>query len=212
MIKGILNSEYLKKNDEEIALLAQEGDKEAEQYLLTKYQNFVIYKTKDFFLNGGDKDDLIQEGMIGLFKGIHSFKETEKTSFRGFVSLCIKRQLITAIRFANTQKNSPLNNYISFNNQSSDDDRSIEENLGSDSLFNPEEIMLSKEKTKSLEDILKKNLSDFEWNIVLDYLSGESYEDISKRYKVTIKSIYNAIERVRKKVINHVDEYKNLNM
>ena len=189
-------------SDEQLSLLAQEGDKEAERLLLLRYQNFVRYKTKDFFLTGGDREDLFQEGMIGLYKGIHSYKPTENMSFRGFVDMCIKRQLITVIRSANTKKNSPLNNYVSLNAQSSEElDRVLEDILSVESSsVDPEEIILIKETTSSMEDLLKKNLSEFEWRILMEYLQGESYEEIGEKIGVPKKAVYNGIERVRRKV------------
>ena len=197
-----MKENYGDLSDEALSLLAQEGDKEAERTLLLKYQNFVRFKAKDFFLMGGDREDLFQEGMIGLYKGIHSFKDTENTSFRGFVDLCIKRQLITVIRSANTKKNSPLNNYVSLNSQASEDlDRALEDILSVDSSsVDPEEIILIKETTSSMENLLKNNLSEFEWQILMEYLHGESYEDIGEKLKVSKKAVYNGIERVRRKV------------
>lgn len=203
-----MKENYGDLSDEALSLLAQEGDKEAERTLLLRYQNFVRFKTKDFFLTGGDREDLFQEGMIGLYKGMHSYKNTKNMSFRGFVDLCIKRQLITVIRSANTKKNSPLNNYVSLNSQSSEDlDRVLEDILSVDrNSIDPEEIILIKETTSSMEDLLKKNLSEFEWSILMEYLQGESYEDIGEKLGVTKKAVYNGIERVRRKVQNFIKE------
>ncbi|MCI0502355.1 MAG: sigma-70 family RNA polymerase sigma factor [Fusobacteria bacterium] len=187
--------------DDEIIDLIKGGDKFAENYLISKYKAFVISKVKDFYLQGGDLDDLIQEGMIGLYKGILSYKRDEASSFRNFADLCIRRQVITAIRSANRLKNQPLNNCLSLNDSSSKEDtRGLEDILEARSLYCPEDVFLGKERIIELEKYIKMKLSPMEWQVVYEYINGSSFEEISKEFSLSIKSVYNAIDRSRKKI------------
>ncbi|AMP21071.1 hypothetical protein AZF37_07740 [endosymbiont 'TC1' of Trimyema compressum] len=188
--------------DEKIALLAQDGDRGAEHFLLEKYRNFVRSKSYSYFIIGGDSDDLLQEGLIGLYKGIHSFKEKEKTSFRNFASLCIKRQIITAIRSANCQKNQLLNTSLSFSQKVSDEsEMTFEEMLGVDNSMNPEDIILGKEQANLIEKTIKNELSLLEWTVFLGYMNGEKFSKMARKLDLPIKSVYNAIDRSRKKIM-----------
>ena len=188
--------------DKKIALLAQDGDRDAELFLLEKYRNFVRSKSYSYFIVGGDSDDLLQEGLIGLYKGIHSFKETEKISFRNFASLCIKRQIITAIRSANCQKNQLLNTSLYFSQKVSDEsEMTFEEMLGVDNSFNPEDIILRKEQANLIEKTIKNELSLLEWTVFLGYMNGEKFSKMARKLDLPIKSVYNAIDRSRKKIM-----------
>lgn len=192
--------EYKGLSDDDIVDLIHGGDRDAENYLLRKYKPFVISKVKDFFIQGGEIDDLIQEGMIGLYKGILSYKKDEASNFRNFADLCIRRQVITAIRSANRLKNQPLNNYLSLSNSSGDDSRSYEDMLAKVD-FGPEDIILGKERILELENDMKKALSSLEWKVVYAYINGSSFEEMSEKFSMPIKSIYNAIDRSRKKIL-----------
>lgn len=187
--------------EDQVVALAQTGNPDAEQYLLLKYHRFVISKVKDYYLQGGDLDDLIQEGLIGLYKGIHSYRKDEGTTFRGFADLCIKRQVITAIRAANRLKNQPLNNSISIHESPGEDDsRLLDEVLGSGIDTNPEDIVLGKETLTQMEETIRRKLSPLEWDVFYEYVKGSSFEEISGELNLPIKSVYNAIERGRKKI------------
>lgn len=199
--------EFKDLTDEELVVLAQSGNRDGEEYLLKRYQRFVAFKVKDYYLQGGDRDDLIQEGMIGLFKGIHSFRNNEATRFRGFADLCIRRQVITAMRTANRLKNQPLNNYISFSDSQNDEEkRGLEEVLGSLVDHNPEDIVIGKERIQIIERDIKEKLSPLEWSVFYDHIKGESFEDISRELNMPVKAIYNAMDRSRKKISEFLAE------
>ena len=205
-----MKEEFIDFTDEKIALLAQNGDRDAEHYLLEKYRNFVRSKSYAYFIVGGDSDDLVQEGLIGLYKGIHSFKETEKTSFRNFAGLCIKRQIITAIRSANCQKNQLLNTSLSFSQKVSDEsEMTFEEMLGVDNSLNPEDIILGKEQANFIEKTIKNELSSLEWRVFLGYMNGEKFSKMGKEMAMPIKSVYNAIDRSREKIMKSLKGEKN---
>lgn len=196
---------YGSMEEDLVVAMAQSGDHDAEQYLLLKYHRFVISKVKDYYLQGGDLDDLIQEGLIGLHKGIHSYRSNEATTFRGFADLCIKRQVITAIRTANRLKNQPLNNSISINESPGDEDsRMLDEVLGSSLDHNPEDIVMGKETLAQMEENIRRKLSSLEWDVFYEFIKGSSFEEISNELKLPIKSVYNAIERGRKKISEYL--------
>lgn len=201
MVFNFLDKRYIDLDDDMIVEMAQGQDKDAEQYLLMKYHRFVISKVNGFYLQGGDLDDLIQEGMIGLYKGIHSYNKNENTTFRGFADICIKRQVISAIRTANRLKNQPLNNSISLNESPKDEEtRLMDDLVGTKVAYSPEDIVLGKERLEQMEKEIKDKLSSLEWTVFYEYLSGTSFDDISKELQLPIKSIYNALDRSRKKI------------
>lgn len=192
---------YKDLEDDELVALAQNADAEAENFLVEKYRNFVAYKVRDLFIQGADGEDLIQEGLIGLHKGIHSYKKGEAAGFRGFADLCIRRQVITAMRAANRFKNQPLNNYVSIHSgQNGDENRALDEVLGSVTALNPEEIVVGREQLASIEKLLKRQLSSLEWSVFHGHLTGFSFEEMSGTLGHPVKSIYNAMERSRRKV------------
>lgn len=192
---------YKDFDDDALVRLAQNDDKDAEQYLLLKYHRFVISKVNGFFLQGGDMDDLIQEGMIGLYKGIHSYDQNENTTFRGFADICIKRQVISAMRTANRLKNQPLNNSVSLNDSPKDEEnRLMDDIIGSRVAYSPEDIVLGKERLDLMEKEIKDKLSSLEWKVFYEYLCGTSFEEISTTLQMPVKSIYNALDRSRKKI------------
>lgn len=209
MVIEFLDKRYMDLDDDKIVEMAQGYDKDAEQFLLMKYHRFVISKVNGFYLQGGDLDDLIQEGMIGLYKGIHSYNKNENTTFRGFADICIKRQVISAIRTANRLKNQPLNNSISLNESPKDEEtRMMDDLVGTKVAYSPEDIVLGRERIEQMEKEIRDKLSSLEWTVFYEYLSGTSFEDISKELQLPIKSIYNALDRSRKKITQffHEDE------
>ncbi len=207
MVFNFLDKRYLNLDDDTLVELAQNQDKDAEQFILMKYHRFVISKVNGFYLQGGDLDDLIQEGMIGLYKGIHSYNKNENTTFRGFADICIKRQVISAIRTANRFKNQPLNNSISLNDSPKDEtSRFMDDLIGTKIAFSPEDIVLGKERVNQMEKEIKDKLSSLEWTVFFEYLSGTSFEEISNDLKMPIKSVYNALDRSRKKITQYLEE------
>lgn len=207
MVFSFQDKKYKDLDDDTLVELAQASDRDAEQFILMKYHRFVISKVNGFYLQGGDLDDLIQEGMIGLYKGIHSYNKNENTSFRGFADICIKRQVISAIRTANRLKNQPLNNSISLNDSPKDEEtRVMDDLIGSKIAYSPEDILLGKERLNQMEKEIKDKLSSLEWSVFYEYLSGTSFEEISKELKMPIKSIYNALDRSRKKITQFLQD------
>lgn len=207
MVFSFQDTRYRDMDDDALVELAQSSDKEAEQFILMKYHRFVISKVNGFYLQGGDLDDLIQEGMIGLYKGIHSYNKNENTTFRGFADICIKRQVISAIRTANRLKNQPLNNSISLNDSPKDEEtRLMDDLIGTKIAYSPEDIVLGKERLDQMEKEIKEKLSSLEWAVFYEYLSGTSFDEISKELKMPIKSIYNALDRSRKKITQFLQD------
>lgn len=191
------------KNMEEkdILILAQSGNMEAVEFLLNKYKNFVKSKSRTYFLVGAEKSDIVQEGMIGLYKAIKDYNPEGGSSFRSFADLCITRQIITAIKTATRLKHMPLNSYISLN-KSADDEN---ENTMIESLLeiqhpDPEEIMINKERLGILEEQLKSCLSKYETSVLKRYALGKSYVEIAKELGKSEKSIDNALQRIKKKL------------
>lgn len=194
-----------KLTDEELALLAQEGNSEAEQLLVIRFMGLVRIKARPYFLVGADKADLIQEGAIGLCNAIRDYDESKQVCFHTFAEVCINRQMISAIKAATRLKHSPLNNYISLDKPaySYDDDsgKDISEILVTMISPNPEELALEKEAQRALISNLEKNLTELEINVLFRFLDGQSYGDIAKAIGRTQKGVDNALQRVKKKII-----------
>ncbi|CCJ34532.1 MULTISPECIES: RNA polymerase sporulation sigma factor SigH [Caloramator] len=188
--------------DEEIVAMAQEGNKSAEEYLINKYINYVKAKTKSYFLIGADKEDIFQEGMIGLFKAIRDYKNDKLSSFRAFAELCVTRQIITAIKAATRQKHVPLNCYLSLNKPVFDEEseRTLIDVLSSLHISDPEEVIISKEERKKIEKKMRESLSDLEIEVLKCYLKGKSYQEIACDLDRHAKSIDNALQRVKRKL------------
>ena len=190
-------------SDEELVELSATGDKSATEFILDKYKNFVKAVVRMYFLVGADRDDVVQEGMIGLFKAIRDFDDTKQTSFKGFAEMCIKRQVLTAIKNATRKKHIPLNRYISLSKPAYDDENS-EETLIDTLLFNdnsnPEELFIGKENIEDLGVKIEENLSKLEKKVLQMYLNGISYQEIAKIMGRSPKSIDNALQRVKKKI------------
>jgi len=197
-----LGSQFEGKTDDEIVLEARNGDERALEYLLRKYQNFVKSKAKSYFLIGADKEDIYQEGMIGLFKAIRDFKDDKLASFKVFAELCITRQIITAVKTATRQKHIPLNTYISLNKPIYDEesDRTLLDIISGIKVSDPEELIIGKEELKSIEFQIEEVLSDLEMEVLMSYLDGKSYQEIACDLDRQAKSIDNALQRVKRKL------------
>lgn len=194
--------------DEELVARAKTGDDDATRKLLTRYHYFVRLKANSYFLAGGDGDDLIQEGYIGLFKAIRDFEHDRSTSFRSFAELCVTRQIITAIKTASRQKHAPLNTYISFSHSPSSadfDTRTLADVLPSGRTSDPVQQVISSEEVVSLTDCLVHMLSPLESQVLKYYLEGNSYEDIAAAIGHDTKTVDNALQRIKRKVTMHLE-------
>jgi len=199
-------------SDEELLELLRAGDSKITDYLLEKYRNFVRAKARTYFLIGADREDVIQEGMIGLYKAIRDYKPESGSSFRTFADLCITRQIITAIKTATRQKHLPLNSYISLNKPAYEDDNenALIETFIEKRRSDPEEIMINKEKFQIFEEKLVASLSKYESCVLKRYVCGHSYVQIAAELGKTEKSIDNALQRIKKKIEKVVDDYKEM--
>jgi len=193
---------YDKLTDEELVELSAAGDEIATGCILGRYKNLVKSKSRMYFLVGADKEDIIQEGMIGLFKAIRDFDCERQASFRGFAELCIKRQIITAVKTATRQKHMPLNNYVSLSNPMFDgeSESALEEVLPGTVETDPEHLFITKENTEFLNGKMDEVLSHLEKSVLSLYLEGKSYQEISTILDRPQKSIDNALQRVKKKM------------
>ncbi|MGI6424076.1 MAG: RNA polymerase sporulation sigma factor SigH [Tepidanaerobacteraceae bacterium] len=207
---GLHREEYLlfdEMTDEEVVSEAINDDKEALEYLINKYKNFVKSKARSYFLIGADREDIIQEGMIGLYKAIRDFNPEKLSSFRAFAELCITRQIITAIKTATRQKHIPLNSYVSLNKPlyDEDSDRTLLDILSGVKIADPEELIISREEFKDIEGKMGEILSKLEWQVLMAYLGGKSYQEIAKELKRHVKSIDNALQRVKRKLEKYLE-------
>lgn len=195
--------------DERIINEAQLGSFEAITQIFEEYENFVFLKAKNYFLMGADKEDLIQEGMIGLLKAIRGYDKEKLASFKTFASICIKRQLITAIKSANSQKNMALNTAVGMTSDN-DENKELVYTKGLESYvsYSPEELYLTKEQLSGLKDYLEGNLSTFETTVFNMMVSGETYKDIAVKLDKKVKSVDNAIQRIKRKSETWISDYK----
>ncbi len=194
--------------DEQIVLEVQKGDKQAISYLMNKYKELVNIKVSKYFMVGAERDDIVQEGLIGLFKAIKMFKKDKNNSFKSFANMCIERQLITAIKSSTRQKHMPLNSYLSLNASAYDNE---EENgtelintLDNKMVEDPLETVMKKEYYEQIESSIEKSLSTFEKQVLDGYVKGYSYVTIAKKLDSPVKSVDNAIQRIRKKAIKNM--------
>ncbi|MGM9550750.1 MAG: RNA polymerase sporulation sigma factor SigH [Clostridia bacterium] len=196
-------------NDEDIVLSAQGGDEEALDYILHKFRPRVAKKAKSYFLAGADGDDIIQEGMIGLFKAVRDYKCGKDASFRSFAELCITRQIISAVKSASRLKHSPLNTYVSLDRPCLEDnsDSTLLDVIAGDNAANPEDIVIGKANKKQVEIKMGEVLSPLECKVLSLYLKGESYSAIASHLKKDVKSIDNALQRVKKKFEKFSDDF-----
>mgnify|MGYP000740911420 FL=1 len=200
---------YSNIKDEDLIRKIKSGDNDAQNYLLKKYQEVVNMKVSRYFIIGAEKEDIMQEGLIGLYKAIKSFDPEKQNSFKSFANLCVERQLITAIKSSNRQKHMPLNSYLSLNMSAydnEDDDTSIYDIFNANIIEDPLDTITKKEYYKSVEDVIDKSLSTFEKNVLNELVNGSSYTAIAQKLDSPVKSVDNAIQRIRKKTM------KNLNL
>ena len=200
--------DYQNKSDEELIKIIKAGDKEALDFLMTKYKEIVNMKVSKYFLIGAEKEDIIQEGLIGLFKAVQSYNPEKQNSFKTFANMCIERQLITAIKSSNKQKHIPLNSYLSLNTAAyeEDEDTTLFDTFNAHQTEDPLETITKKEYYKDVEEAINESLSDFEKQVLNRYMQGESYIQIAEKLDTPVKSIDNAIQRIRKKAIKKIGE------
>ena len=194
--------EFKDKLDEEVVMEAKSGNNKAQEYLISKYENFVKAKAKSYFLIGADKEDIYQEGMIGLYKAIRDFNPEKSTSFKAFAEICVTRQIITAIKTATRQKHIPLNTYVSLNKPiyEEESERTLLDVLSGLKISDPEELMISKEQMQFIEATISEVLSGLERKVLTSYLDGKSYQEIACDLERHSKSIDNALQRVKRKL------------
>jgi len=193
--------------DDELVAAARAGDDRALAALLEKYRGFARSKAHSYFLVGADREDIIQEGMIGLYKAIRDFNPDLQTSFRAFAELCITRQVITAIKTATRQKHGPLNNYISFSRPVLTDDegeRTLGDLLPTVAVSDPADLVISAERIRALQEHFDTVLSDLEAEVLRLYVDGKSYQEIAEVLKRHVKSIDNALQRIKRKLDGHL--------
>jgi len=209
--KKIKNYGVFEEN--QIVERAKEGDERALNYILGKYSNLVRDKARSYFLIGAEYDDLIQEGMIGLFKSIKDFKAGNETSFKSFAELCITRQIITAIKNATRQKHIPLNCYISLNKQLYSNEETsypLFEILKIKELNDPEQLVISSEEIEGIKEVFEKFLSKLETSVLSLYMKGKTYIEIARTLNLKVKSVDNALQRIKRKLETHLNGYKSL--
>ncbi len=197
---------YVNLNDEQLVELSRDGDGYATELIMEKYRNFVRAKSRTYFLIGADKEDIIQEGMIGLYKAIRDYKPDAQASFKSFAELCITRQIITAIKTATRQKHIPLNSYVSLSKPVYDDDneRIMLDTIVEYKKLDPQEIIVDKERFFSIEEKLSVILSKLELKVLNQYLEGKSYTEIALHINRSEKSIDNALQRIKKKIEKYI--------
>ncbi len=193
--------------DEEVVVLVKAGDLEALEYLINKYKNFVRAKARSYFLIGADREDIVQEGMIGLYKSIRDFREDKLSSFKAFAELCITRQIITAIKTATRQKHIPLNSYVSLDKPIYDEesDRTLLDVICGNRVTDPEELIINQEEFDDIEDKMGEILSELERQVLMLYLDGRSYQEIAVDLDRHVKSIDNALQRVKRKLERYLE-------
>ena len=202
-------NDYDNKTDEDLVAIIKSGDKCALEYLMNRYRELVNIKVSKYYIIGAERDDIVQEGLIGLFKAIKCYKSDQQNSFKSFANMCVERQLITAIKTSNRQKHMPLNSYLSLNMSAYDeesDDTEVMEVFNSTLIEDPLDTITKKEYYISVENAIDKSLSDFERQVLGRYINGESYTEIAQKLDTPVKSIDNAIQRIRKKTIKGINK------
>jgi len=207
----VYDGSFASMTDEEVVEMARLGNDEAQEFLINKYKNFVRAKARSYFLIGADKEDIIQEGMIGLYKAIRDFRADKLSSFRAFAELCITRQIITAIKTATRQKHIPLNSYVSLNKPiyDEDSDRTLLDVISGTRITDPEELIISREEFNDIEAKMNEILSSLEWKVLMYYLEGKSYQEIAVDLDRHVKSIDNALQRVKRKLERYLELREN---
>ena len=198
---------YANLKDEQIISQIKDGDEQALTFLLDKYKDLVNTKVGKYFIIGAEREDIVQEGIIGLYKAIKGFDNCKQNTFKTFANLCIERQLITAIKSSNRQKHMPLNSYLSLNTSAYDDEgdgTELLETFEVNTIEDPLETIMKQESFNEIQNAVQKSLSKFEGQVLERYMQGESYEVIAKRLDTPVKSVDNAIQRIRKKAIKNL--------
>jgi RNA polymerase sporulation-specific sigma factor len=198
---------HVQVDDRYLIALAKQGDPTSYERLVRRYYGFVRLKASSYFLTGGDSDDLIQEGLVGLYKAIRDFRYDRESSFRNFAELCITRQIITAVKTATRNKHQPLNQYVSFSSTPAsvgDGEPTLDEILPGPTVHDPAHQVISSEELRSLVGCLSTALSDLESRVLALYLDGRSYEGIGERLGCDTKTVDNALQRVKRKVGAHL--------
>jgi RNA polymerase sporulation-specific sigma factor len=209
----VLNEGAFTNSDEGLVELAQSGDDVAIDFLLTRYRHYARAKARTYFLAGADKEDIVQEGMIGLYKAIRDFEPEHNTAFRAFAELCITRQIITAIKTATRQKHQPLNSYVSLNRPvagGDDDDRSLADSIETSEVADPAALVISAEEVRTIKAQMGEVLSPFEVEVLEHYIDGRSYQQIADMLGRHVKSIDNALQRIKRKLEQHIARHKAL--
>jgi RNA polymerase sporulation-specific sigma factor len=206
-LKELKHNQFELMSDEEVVDLVRENDTDALEYLIGKYRNFVRAKARSYFLIGADREDIVQEGMIGLYKSIRDFRGDKLTSFKAFAELCITRQIITAIKTATRQKHIPLNSYVSLDKPiyDEDSDRTLLDVICGTKVTDPEELFINREEFDDIEGKISEILSDLERQVLMLYLDGRSYQQIAVDLNRHVKSIDNALQRVKRKLERYLE-------
>ena len=210
-----MNNNYNNMSDDELLELINKKDTDALDFLICKYKDLVNSKVNKYFIIGAEKEDIVQEGLIGLYKAIKDYKPDKQNSFKSFANLCIERQLITAIKSSNRQKHMPLNSYLSLNmtafeNEDGNNDTQIVDVLENTVIEDPLDTITKKEYFLSVENVINSSLSDFEKKVLNRYVQGESYVKIAERLDAPVKSVDNAIQRIRKKTAKNIQAESNI--
>ena len=210
-----MNNNYNNMSDDELLELINKKDTDALDFLICKYKDLVNSKVNKYFIIGAEKEDIVQEGLIGFFKAIKDYKPDKQNSFKSFANLCIERQLITAIKSSNRQKHMPLNSYLSLNmtafeNEDGNNDTQIVDVLENTVIEDPLDTITKKEYFSSVENVIDSSLSDFEKKVLNRYVQGESYVKIAERLDAPVKSVDNAIQRIRKKTAKNIQAESNI--
>lgn len=202
---------YICMEDDEILSRVRNGSQQGMEYLIEKYKPLVRAKARGYFLAGADREDIVQEGMIGLFKAVRDYKDDKSIPFKVFADMCVTRQIITAVKTATRQKHIPLNSYVSLNKKIFDDesDKVLIEVIQEISVANPEELFINKEEFAGMENKIMELLSPFEKQVLSKYLSGIPYQDIAKQMNKPAKSVDNALQRLKKKIEKSILMVKN---
>jgi len=200
-------NEYDGMSDEELVKLAKTSDNQAIDLIFERYKDFVRSKARSYFIIGADREDIVQEGMIGLYKAVRDFEADRLVSFHAFADICITRQIITAIKTATRQKHQPLNTYVSLNKPifEEDSDRSLLDVITSSANSNPELMMIHEENRSVIEQKMSELLSDLEWEVLTSYLQDKSYQEIAADLNRQVKSIDNALQRVKRKLDKYIE-------
>ncbi len=202
--------DYLNMGDEDVLGYVHSGCKRGMEHLIEKYKPLVRAKARSYFLVGADREDIVQEGMIGLFKAVRDYKDDKNIPFKVFAEICITRQIITAVKTATRQKHIPLNSYVSLNKRvfDEDSDKSLIELVQEVSIADPEELFINKEEYTVVESMVTELLSAFEREVLKKYLAGINYHDIAKQLNKPVKSVDNALQRLKKKIEKSMQEIK----